>query len=73
MQKELLQLQEMITELRMKKDVETIRKRFRLKDNIVPFATTLIKNGLKNNLIRGGVQFATDKIGSVLKKRKKRT
>ena len=72
MQRELLELQQMISELRVKKDVDSIRQRFRLKNNIVPFAATLVKNGIKNNVVRGVFQMASDNLGKIIKQKRKR-
>jgi hypothetical protein len=72
MQKELLQLQQMITELRIKKEVTTIKKRFRPSANLVPIATTIWRNGLKNNLERGVLGTVMKQVGKFIKKSKKR-
>ena len=70
MQRELLELQQMISELRVKKDMEEIRQRFRIKNNIVPIATTLVRFGMKNNVLGGVLQIATDNLPRLLKRKK---
>jgi hypothetical protein len=72
MQKELLQLQQMITELRIKKDVVTLRKRFRPSANLVPIATTIWNHGIKNNLTRGVLGTMVNQVGKFVKKKRKR-
>jgi len=70
MQRELLELQQMISELRVKKDMEEIRQRFRIKNNIVPIATTLVRFGMKNNILGGVLQMATDNLPRLLNRKK---
>ena len=69
MQRKLLELQQMISELRVKKDMEEIRQRFRIKNNIIPIATTLAKFGMKNNVLGAALQIATDNLPRLLKRK----
>lgn len=67
MQKELLQLQQMIVELRMKKDLNEIKGRFQLKRKLIPLGGKLVESGLKNYLSRGVLNKVVSRVGRLLK------
>lgn len=72
MQKELLQLQRMIGELRMKKDVHELRSRFQLSKNLVPSIAPMIKNGLTGAVGNSIVGLVATKLVKKLFRRKEK-
>jgi hypothetical protein len=50
LQKELLQLQQMITELRMKQDIHLIKRKMNVRGLVLPSIKQLLKTGVKTGV-----------------------